>query len=246
MAASIPTVTAEQMARVDRIMIDDLGVDVLQLMEAAGLAVTEAIRRQLDGEVANKRVLLLAGSGGNGGDALVAARYLKTRGAHPKVILSKPAAELPEVTAHQHRLAQAFGVSISEMPEDEDSFAITTYDLIVDGVLGFSGRGDPRGTIAELIHFANSNPAPVLAIDVPSGLDATSGVPGDPSVRADATITLALPKSGFLNPKALAFSAEITVADIGVPASVLEAVGVTVLPTLFSRQSSLRWTADRS
>lgn len=245
MAASIPTVTAEQMARVDRIMIDDLGVDILQLMEAAGLAVIEAIRRQLDGDVANKHILLLAGSGGNGGDALVAARYLKARGAQPDVILSRPAAELPEVTAHQHRLAQAFGVSIREMPEGDDSFANRTYDLIVDGLLGFSGRGDPRGTIAELIRFANSNPSPILAIDVPSGLDATSGVPGDPSIRAAATITLALPKSGFLNPEAPAFSGEITVADIGVPASVLTAVGVTVSPTLFSQQSSLQWTADR-
>ena len=246
MTASIPTVTAEQMARVDRMMIDDLGVDVLQLMEAAGLAVTEAIRRQLGGDVANKRVLLLAGSGGNGGDALVAARYLKARGAQPDVILSRPAAELPEVTAHQHRLAQAFGVSIRDMPEGDDPFANCAYDLIVDGLLGFSSRGNPRGTIAELIRFANINPAPVLAIDVPSGLDATSGVPGSPSIEAAATITLALPKCGLLNLKALAFSGEITVADIGVPASVLAAVGVTVSPTLFSQQSSLQWTIDRS
>lgn len=73
---AMPTATADQMTRVDRIMMDELGVDVLQLMEAAGLAVAEAIRRRLAGDVGRKRVVLLAGSGGNGGDALVSARHL--------------------------------------------------------------------------------------------------------------------------------------------------------------------------
>lgn len=246
MTASIPTVTSEQMARIDRIMTDDLGVDVLQIMEAAGLAVTEAIRRQLGGDVANKRVLLLAGTGGNGGDALVAARYLTAIGTQPEVILSRPAAELPTVTAHQHRLAQAFGITIREMPDGADAFASRKYNLIVDGLLGFSGRGDPRGTVAELVRLANNHPAPILAIDIPSGLDATSGVPGNPCIRAAATVTLALPKSGFLAQEAQPYCGEIIVTDIGVPASVIAEVGVTVPPSLFSTQSSLPWTADPS
>ena len=240
---NIPPVTAEQMAQIDRTMMDELGVDVLQLMEAAGLAVTEAIRRQLGGDVAGKRVLLLAGSGGNGGDALVAARYLHARGAQPTIVLSKKSAELPDVTSHQYRLARAFGVPICEST-DGMLMVAEEYDMIVDGLLGFSGRGDPHGTIAELIGLANGHPAPTLAIDVPSGLDATSGIPGTPCVRAVATITLALPKTGFLASEAREFCGEITVADIGVPAPVVASVGISVSPALFSRRSSIRWSAN--
>jgi len=239
--ADIPTVTAAQMARIDRIMIDELGVDVPQLMEAAGLAVTDAIRRALGGDVAGKRVLLLAGSGGNGGDALIAARHLKARGGEPRVILSKHADDLPPVTARQYRLADAFGVPIDVAPDRLVSLD-DRYDLIVDGLLGFNGKGDPRGVVADLIRIANSNPAPVLAIDLPSGLDATSGIPGDPCILADATITLALPKQGFTNPDARAHCGEIAVADIGVPASVIAQVGVDVSPGLFSEHSLVAWS----
>ena len=243
MSVKIPTVTAAQMARIDRIMIDDLGVDVLQLMEAAGLAVTDAIRQQLGGDVAGKRVLLLAGTGGNGGDALVAARHLHARGASPTVVLSKPVAELPPVTAHQCRIAAAFGVSTVEMPEAEQNVS-SSYDLIVDGLIGFSGRGNPRGSVAELIRLANDHPAPILAIDLPSGLDATGGVPGTPCIRAAATVTLVLPKTGLGAEPAREVCGEITVAGIGVPASVIEQVGVEVSPALFSGSSSFRWNAD--
>lgn len=240
-AVSIPTVTAGQMAQIDRIMMDGLGVDTLQLMEAAGLAVTEAIRRQLGGDVAGKHVLLLAGSGGNGGDALVAARYLQARGGHPRVVLSKRASELSGVIAHQHRLAREFDVPVDEMPDRLTAFE-ANFGLIVDGLLGFSGHGDPRGATAELVQRANDHPAPVLAIDLPSGLDATTGVPGDPCIRAAATIALALPKQGFDSGEAREVCGEITVGDIGVPASVIEQVGVTIAPTLFSQHTSLRWT----
>lgn len=240
--ASIPTATAAQMAEVDRIMMHDLGVDMLQLMEVAGLAVAEAARRMLGGDVAGSRVLLLAGSGGNGGDALVAARHLVAWGATPVAVLSKRALSLPDVTAKQYRLAMALGVPIRE-PGDEPPGSNDTYDLIVDGLLGFSGRGNPRGVIAELIHLANDHPAPVLAIDIPSGLDATTGVVGDPCIHADATVTLVLPKQGFLSPDAREVSGEVTVATIGVPAGVLERVGITVSPSLFSESQAIRWDA---
>lgn len=238
---TIPTATAAQMAQVDRIMMDELGVDVLQLMEAAGLVVTEATRRQLGGDVAEARVLLLAGSGGNGGDALVAARHLLARGAAPQVLLSKPADTLPEVTAHQERAARAVGVPIGAMPEGEGALG-ERWDLIVDGLLGFSGHGDPRGAIAEMIRRANAHAAPVLAIDLPSGLDATSGVPGDPCIHAATTVALVLPKHGFLTDAARQVCGAIAVGDIGVPASVLARLGVDVPATLFSRDALLPWT----
>ena len=241
MALSIPTATAEQMARVDRIMMDELGVDVLQLMEAAGLAVAEAARRQMGNDVAGKRVLLLAGSGGNGGDALVAARHLLAWGAATRVTLSKPAADIPDVTAHQERATRAVGVNVSAFAEDPAALE-HDYDLIVDGLLGFSGRGDPRGAIADMIRLANAHPAPILAIDLPSGLDATAGTAGDPCIRAAATIALVLPKHGFRSVTAQACCGRIEVATIGVPATVLARAGVHTQPDLFARQAWQPWS----
>lgn len=243
MPAAIPAATADQMAQVDRIMMDELGVDVLQLMEAAGIAVAEAARRQTGGDIAGKRVLLLAGSGGNGGDALVAARHLLAWGALPRVVLSKPATDLPETTAHQERAARAVGVTIDSMPDAIDMIR-EDHDLLVDGLLGFSGRGDPHGVVAEMIDLGNANPAPTLAIDLPSGLDATTGTVGTPCIHAAATIALVLPKAGFRASEARSRCGRIEVATIGVPATVLARIGVDVAPDLFSRQAWLSWHPD--
>ena len=101
-APLIPALTPDQMSRVDRIMVDDFGVTVLQLMEVAGQAVAAWAReRFLGGDARGKRVLVLAGSGGNGGDGMVAARFLHGWGGHPLVWLSHEAATLQGAAAHQ-------------------------------------------------------------------------------------------------------------------------------------------------
>jgi NAD(P)H-hydrate epimerase len=235
---AVPTATAAQMARVDEIMMNELGVDVLQLMEAAGLAVAEAARRQVGGDVAGKRILLLAGSGGNGGDALVAARHLLCWGAAPRVLLSKPLDTLGSAAEHQARAAHAVGVP-TETFADADPASLAGQDLIVDGLLGFSGRGDPSGATGEMIRAANDLSAPILAIDLPSGLNPDTGEPGDPTIRADATIALVLPKAGFLTATARPLCGEITVASIGVPRQVLARAGVEVPPGIYARQAWL-------
>jgi NAD(P)H-hydrate epimerase len=240
---SVPTGTAAQMTQVDEIMMDELGVDILQLMEAAGLAVAEAVRRELDGDVAAKRVLVLAGSGGNGGDALVAARHLLSWGAAPHVVLSKPLDNLGSTTSAQVRATHSVGVKM-ETFADADPGAFSGYDLILDGLLGYSGRGDPSGATGEMIRMANELPAPVLAIDLPSGLDPDTGEPGDPTIQADATIALVLPKRGFLAPEARALCGTVTVASIGIPRQVLARIGIEVPPDLFSKQSWLSLAPD--
>ncbi len=238
-ASYIPTAMAEQMARVDQIMMHELGVDILQLMEAAGLAIIEAVRRQLDGDVSDKRVLLMAGTGGNGGDALVVSRHLLPLGALPVVVLSGPADDLPAVTAHQQRIAAAVGVPFADGAAIDEN-----YDLIIDGLLGFSGRGDPRGTIADMIHHANAHPAPVLAIDLPSGLDATTGEQGDPCVQAAATIALVLPKRGFTTESGRAACGAVSVGDIGVPPWVLKRAGMQAPSVMFARKPVVPWSGS--
>lgn len=235
---SVPAATAAQMAQVDEIMMDELGVDVLQLMEAAGLAVAEAVRRNLGGDVAGKRVLLLAGSGGNGGDALVAARHLLCWGATARVVLSKPIDTLGSAAEHQARTAHAVGVPLQAFASTEpEEFA--DHDIIVDGLLGFSGHGDPSGAIGEMIRIVNDLPTPVLAVDLPSGLDPDTGKPGDPTIRATATVALVLPKTGLLSESGREHSGAVDVAAIGVPRSVLARAGIETPPNLFARQAWL-------
>lgn len=220
----IPALPAAAMAEVDRLMLDELGIGTLQLMETAGHAIATFARATcLPGRVAGRRILALAGSGGNGGDALVAARWLAAWGASPAVALTKAADAYTGAAAHQLATVERMGIPVLNAGD-----ALPDADLILDGLLGFSATGSPRGTVATLIEAANAHPTPVLAIDLPSGLDATSGAIGVPCVQAAWTLTLALPKTGLLVPGAEAVCGAITVADIGVPVEILRRAGASL------------------
>ena len=237
---SLPALTPDQMAQADRIMSEDLGLDVLQLMELAGQAVAAWAReRFLGGDVRGRKVLILAGSGGNGGDGLVAARLLHAWGARPTLWLSHDPSTLRGAPAHQHRSLVALGLPLISPPDQGDSVGLPACDLIIDALLGFGLRGPPTGPAARLIAAANAHPSPILAVDLPSGLDARSGEPSEPCIRATATLTLALPKTGLLAPAARPVVGELAVADIGVPPEVYARLGVTVGP-LFAECSILR------
>jgi NAD(P)H-hydrate epimerase len=238
---SVPALTPAEMAQVDRFMIEELGVEVLQLMELAGQAVAGWARERFLGDATGKRVIVLAGSGGNGGDGMVAARLLSAWGALPTVRLSHEVQRLRGAAAHQARSLEALDIPLLPPPEADDvaPLVFPEADLIIDGLLGFGLSGPPTGASARLIDAANAHPAPILAIDLPSGLDAASGEPYDPCVRAAATLTLALPKTGLLSATAEPFVGELAVADIGVPATVYARLGLDVAP-LFGRQSIVR------
>ena len=233
-------------------MTADFGVDVLQLMELAGQAVAAwARQRFLGGAAEGKGVLILAGSGGNGGDGMVAARLLHAWGAAVTVWLSHPPDALKGAAAHQARSLAALGVPLVDGTGDGGgetkggaALALPAADLIIDGLLGFGLSGPPAGAAARLIAAANAHPAPILAIDLPSGLAAGSGEPYDPCVRAAATLTLALPKTGLLAPAARPFVGELAVADIGVPPSAYARLGVAV-GSVFSEESLVRVIGDR-
>lgn len=226
-----PALTPGQMARIDQIMTGELGVDVLQLMELAGHAVAAWARQQFLGQDARgKRVLVLAGSGGNGGDGLVAARLLHAWGARVTVCLSHPPDALHGAAAHQARALVALGLPLLPPPDTSQPVPLPEADVIIDGLLGFSLSGPPRGAAARLITAANEHPAPILAIDLPSGLDGLTGEPYDPCIRATGTLALALPKTGLLAPAARPFIGELALADIGIPADAYARLGIDVPP----------------
>jgi len=210
----IPYLTTQQMIEVDRLMVDVFGIKLVQMMENAGrqLAVL-ARKRFLDGDPVNKKVIVLAGSGGNGGGAMVSARNLHNWGVKVDVFLTKPVSELSGVIQEQAKILQTMDVellTVIDLTKD------TAPDLIIDGIIGYSLQGAPRGDAAEMINWANSLENPVLSLDVPSGLDAGTGEIHSPAIHAAATMTLALPKTGLRQPDAENVG-ELYLADIGVP-----------------------------
>jgi NAD(P)H-hydrate epimerase len=221
--SAVPALTTEQMRAVDRTMVDDLRIELVQMMENAGRNLAElAITRFSPGSVT-----VLAGPGGNGGGGLVAARHLVNRGSEVQVVLAAPD-RLTSVPAHQADILARMGVSTAARP--------ATADLVIDALIGYSLRGDPAGTTAELITWANDQAAPILALDTPSGLDLTTGAAGSPAVWATATLTLALPKVGLLDAPNVG---ELYLADISVPSLVYQRMGIAV-PALFRQSSLLR------
>jgi NAD(P)H-hydrate epimerase len=232
----VPAVTAAQMREVDRVMVEDLGISLLQMMENAGRALAELTRIQLSG-LNHRRVVILAGRGGNGGGGMGAARRLATWGAEARVVLAHPDATLAEAPAHQLASLRAMGVPVHG-PAEADSL-VYDADVVLDSLLGYSLDGPPREPEAELIRTANSSGVPILALDLPSGLDPDRGLPHDPTIRATCTLALALPKVGLLRPEAAKFVGELWLADISVPASAYARFAIAPGP-LFAESDLIR------
>lgn len=245
-AADLNFLTTDQMIEVDRLMTDVLEIQLIQMMENAGrnLArlcvhrfLASAETGNIDGLV-GKKVVVMAGTGGNGGGALVAARRLQQWGVEVQVLTTKPDESFSGVPAHQLGILRKLGVDISEDGFPEDDFI---PDTILDGVIGYSLKGDPRGRAAELIEWANSTDGPVLSLDVPSGVDSTEGVVRTPSVIATATMTLAAPKVGLSANQAQPNIGELYLADIGVPDWVYQQIeGLSGISNIFSSNDLLR------
>ena len=214
-ADDVPYLTTDQMIEVDRAMMEDYHIDLVRMMENAGRNLAHLAReRFLGGDPRGYRVVVLAGTGGNGGGALVAARRLHNYGATVSVLVTKGIYEFTPVPRQQLDMVRRIGITIG-FAGDTDSVA--TPDLVLDGVIGYSLKGTPRGDAATLIRWANDQQTPVLSLDAPSGVDATTGTVFEPAVQATATMTLALPKEGLRTPGVDSHVGELYLADISVP-----------------------------
>lgn len=222
--ASVPTVSVAQMREVDRLAIEEFGLDLLQMMENAGRATAELVMEVFR----PASVTVLAGKGGNGGGGLAAARHLRNRGLQVAVLLSSLPGELAPATRRQVSILVASGTLILEAPR--------ASDVIVDALLGYSLQGDPHGRSAELIEWLNAQSSAVVALDTPSGLDADTGKVKQLCVSANATLTLALPKRGLVEATE---TGDLYLGDISIPAKLWEQIGVEV-PDLFGRGPIVR------
>lgn len=221
LTASVPWLITEQMIEVDRAMIEDYRIDLVRMMENAGRCLAIVARERFLGDSpAGKRIVVLAGTGGNGGGALVAARRLHNWGAKCEVVLAREPERMTLVPRHQLGILENMGVKIlAPEPGSPDAGLPADFsaELLIDGLIGYSLKGPPRSRARELILWANGQSAPTLALDAPSGIDTTSGVAFDPAIRAAATVTLALPKEGLRSTAALPFVGDVYLADISVP-----------------------------
>jgi NAD(P)H-hydrate epimerase len=217
-------VDAKEMKELDRTTIEDYGIDVLSLMENAGTAVAVLCCRLL-GDVGGKRIACLAGKGNNGGDGLVAARRLGNWGAEVCVVTPFGKSEMGAMATRQ--LDPLVTMAVPVRGPDAD---LKSFDMLIDALLGYSSTGSPRDPIAGLIRRANGSGVRIVAVDIPSGLDPNDGTPGDPCIVAEATITLALPKLGFLNSLSKKHVGDLYLGDVSIPQAVYRGLGQDVTP----------------
>jgi len=208
------------------------------LMERAGWGVFAALRRQFD-HLGQRAVLIFCGPGNNGGDGLVVARLLREAGRAPTVILAGDSSRLSADAALEWSLLRARGGEPREAPGPEACVAAVRTalraaprrpPLLVDALLGTGSKGAPRGAILAAVsciaELRRERGAEVLAIDLPTGVDADSGrVPGE-AVRADLTVTMAFVKPGLLFYPGRTLAGRVRVVDIGIPEGVADDVGL--------------------
>jgi NAD(P)H-hydrate epimerase len=196
-------------------MIEDYGISLIQMMENAGRNLALLARRRfLNGNPTGRRVLVLAGTGGNGGGGPVCARRLHNWGAYVDVLVTSQPDQFTEIPRHQLTILQHMDISVGIAGEGLD---LLPADLIIDAIIGYSLQGAPTGPAADLIRAANAHGAPTLALDVPSGVNTTTGSAFEPAIQATATLTLALPKEGLRVEATKLRIGELYLGDISVP-----------------------------
>jgi NAD(P)H-hydrate epimerase len=237
-------VTAEQMREMDRLTIQKYGVSSLSLMERAGEAVTESILENFS-RSAKKGVLVVAGKGNNGGDGLVVARLLKKKRIPCEVALLARQDELSPDAAHNLRAYLKLKGKLTEISAscwDHLSGCIRKNALIVDAILGTGIRSEVRGLFADAITLINSSGLPVVAVDIPSGLDTDKGVPLGVAIQAEMTVALAFPKLGEVIYPGAKYVGELVVADIDIDD---RAVAEVAPRTELLDRETVRWLVPR-
>lgn len=214
-----------EVREVDRRAIEVYGMTGLVLMENAGRGCVEMLLSLgCRGPVA-----IVGGKGNNAGDGFVIARHLDICGVATKVLLLAPPAELRGDAAANYAIIAKSGLAIVDLSAqsvlgERLSSEVTGAEWIVDALLGTGASGPPRQPYADAIRAMNGHHARKLAVDLPSGLDCDTGIPAEPTFRADHTCTFVAPKLGFANPRAAPHLGQVHVVGIGVPLRLVEEV----------------------
>jgi NAD(P)H-hydrate epimerase len=255
--SDVPRVTADEMREVDRLATQDATLDLLQMMENAGRALAGVVRDYIppddEGDAnrseAGDAILIMAGKGNNGGGALSAARHLRNWGLDPQVVLSASPNSLGEAAARQHYILHKDGMrSLWAGTRDFDERfpeLLANATIVIDGLIGYNLDDALRGDTAIVVEaILDRAPPVVVSLDVPTGIDATTGEIRSAGIVATSTLTLALPKTGLLQGDATAAVGDLLLADIGIPSYIFERIGRTPPADLFAAGSIVRLVGD--
>jgi NAD(P)H-hydrate epimerase len=228
--ATVPVIYTDQMIEVDRLMINSYGITLLQMMENAGRNLALLAKHMLGEDIINRKICIIVGNGNNGGGGLVAARHLSNWGAEVTVLVATPAATFKPVAAQQLEIVRHLPISVVFAGNQAEYIDWCSCQLVIDAIFGYGLNRSPVGMVADIIQTINTVDCPVLSLDAPSGLHTTNGYISDTVVRADATLTLALPKTGLLKSEARSSVGELYIGDISVPSLLYCQLGIKVGP----------------
>jgi len=210
----VPAVTAETMRDVDRVAVEDVGLQLLQMMENAGR--TLAHRVAATGE---ESVVVVAGNGGNGGGGLACARHLHNHDVRVAVVLDRDPDSLSGAAAQQYRILDATDIPVTSGAEELAAF--DRIGVVVDALIGYGLDGPLRDPARGLVGETNRRGSRVVSLDVPSGIDATTGETLGAAVHPETTVTLAVPKTGLRT-----CPGRLVLADIGIPRIVYDRLDI--------------------
>ncbi len=215
-------VTAEQMRNIDRRATREFGIPGTVLMENAAAAILAEMERFFDG-LAGVRVGIICGKGNNGGDGLALARRLRIRGVPVRVALLAPFGAVSGEAKVNLSILRKTDVELTPNPSAKTLLDIALWsDILVDAMLGVGLSSPLKGMYAQAVELINISGRPVVAVDIPTGINADTGAVMGTAVRADLTVTMALPKRGLVLYPGASHAGTVKVADIGLPTEIIE------------------------
>ncbi len=217
-------VTAREMREIDQRAMAEFKIPGIVLMENAGLKVVQAVLEKLSG-IQGKTVTIFAGRGNNGGDGLVAARHLFNMGVDVKVLLLDSPDKVAGDAAVNLEIWRRMGQKVYTVTQKDDFNAVRLFlvrtDVVVDAIYGTGFKGTVKEYVGRIIEAVNASEKPVVAVDMPSGVEADSGKVNGPCIRASLTVTFGLPKVGLLLEPGASYAGDLRVADISLPGPLL-------------------------
>ncbi len=213
--------TRNQLREIDRRSIEDFNIPGVVLMENASRAVADVAEEMLK-RIDGSHILILCGGGNNGGDGLAAARHLHNRGALIRLRFTADPGQYKGDALINWRIVSA--MKLDATSADLNEFETVACDLIIDSVFGTGLSKPPRAPFDQIVAAVENRAVPVLAVDIPSGLDCDTGEPLGPTIRATRTVTFVAEKTGFTNPAVRHYLGQVTVADIGCPRELIDLV----------------------
>lgn len=218
----LPIYSAVEMRTIDRITVDEIGIPSAVLMERAGLGAAQQIVRIFPSV---RSVAIVCGSGNNGGDGFVVARHLAAAGLEVKVLLVEAESKIRRDSKVYLNVLHKLGISVERVNVTAWSKQFVEIDLVVDAMLGTGVSGAPKPSYEAAIRAIDISGVPVVSLDMPSGVDASTGSVEGCAVRADLTVTFHAPKIGLTIAPGRFHAGRVAVIEIGIPDQVSEPTG---------------------